>query len=376
MAKRYLTAAKVVVGGTLPWNIYNEEGRLLLKVGEEITSELQAHRLATQGLYFEDESSGSANIGQAEREAPSVVRTLNLVHKLLQQTLPTLQEEGDAETRVMAISQLVLDAIELNPDVAVASIFLNQDASPYVYRHGVDVAIVATLVGRAMLQTADDQMVMVSAALTENVGMLKYQDALNNKRGTLTEDELKVVRQHPVHSVNILKNAGVTNEKWLEYTLAHHETEDGSGYPEGKKSEELPLASKLIAFAGRYCARLTDKAYAKRRLPNMALREVLLSHGEQPPTMMAAQFIKIVGLHPPGATVRLKNGEIGVVLKKGSAPDGAVVQVTITSSGMPMNELLVRDTENPDYAIREEVYKEDAGAFLAMSRFWGESAAT
>lgn len=374
MAKRYLTASKAVVGATLPWNIFNEDGVLLLKAGEEITSELQAYRLATQGLYF-DEGVGVSDIGQAEREPPSVVRTLNLAHKLLQQALPALIEQGGAEEKIRPIAQLVFDALELSPDVAVATIFLNQDAAPYVYRHCVDTAILAALIGRAMGQSSEDVRITISAALTQNVGMLKYQDALNNKRAALSEQELTVVHQHPIHGVNILTQAGVTNEQWLSYVLSHHESEDGSGYPYGKKGEELPLAAKLIGFADRYCARLTDKKYAKQILPNAALRDILINYGKETAPILAAHFIKVIGQYPPGTTVRLKNGEIGVVLKKSAPPNGAVIRVTILKSGMPTHEVLVRDTENQEYTIKEEVQKEAAGGHLVMSRFWGAVAA-
>ncbi len=374
MAKRYLTAAKAVVGATLPWNIFNEEGVLLLKAGEEITSELQAHRLATQGLYF-DENIGTSDMGQSERELPSVVRTINLAHKLLQQALPALIEHGDAEAKIKPIAQLVLDALDMNPDVAVATIFLNQDIAPYVYRHCVDTAIMAALIGRAMNQSPDEMLVTISAALTQNIGMLKYQDALNNKRAALSEQELTVVHQHPVHGVNILAKAGVTNEQWLSFVLSHHESEDGSGYPHGKKGEELPLAAKLIGFADRYCARLTDKKYAKQILPNAALRDILINYGKETAPILAAHFIKVIGQYPPGTTVRLKNGETGVVLKKSAPPNGAVVRITISKSGMPVNEAVVRDSENPEFAIKEEVPREDAGASLLMSRFWGTVAA-
>ncbi len=374
MAKRYLTASKAVVGATLPWNIFNEDGVLLLKAGEEITSELQAHRLATQGLYF-DEGVGAADIGQAEREPPSVVRALNLAHKLLQQALPALIEQGDAEAKIQPIAQLIFDALELGPDVAVATIFLNQDAAPYVYRHCVDTAILAALIGRAMGQSSEDVHITISAALTQNIGMLKYQDALNNKRAALSEQELTVVHQHPIHGVNILTQAGVTNEQWLSYVLSHHESEDGSGYPHGKKGDELPLAAKLIGFADRYCARLTDKKYAKQTLPNAALRDILINYGKETAPILAAHFIKVIGQYPPGTTVRLKNGEIGVVLKKSAPPNGAVIRVTISKSGMPTHEVLVRDTENQEYAIKEEVHKEEAGGHLVMSRFWGAVAA-
>lgn len=370
MGKRYLTAAKAVVGASIPWNIFNEEGRLLLKANEPITSELQAYRLATQGLYFET-SISSHEQGKAEREPDSVLRIINLANKLLQKTLPNLERSGDAEAKVMAIAELVLEALALNSDVAVACILMNQEDTPYSYRHMVDTAVLAGLIGQVMQLGHEELLMIVSAALTMNIAMLEYQDKLNLKRGGLTEEGRTLIHKHPQKAVEILQSAGVSNEQWLSYVLNHHESEDGSGYSSGKKGNEIPLNAKLIALADRYSARLMSK-YRPAMLPSAAMRDILA--GKEFTSKLTAYLVKAIGLHPAGTAVRLKNGQIGIVTKKKATATGLMVDVTIAANGMPQEHGTVRDTDIKEFAVQEELACKEAGTH-PMIDLWGVVAA-
>jgi len=370
MGKRYLTAAKAVVGASIPWNIFNEEGRLLLKANEPITSELQAYRLATQGLYFET-SLNSHEQGTAEREPDSVLRIINLANKLLQKTLPNLERTGDGEAKVTAIAELVLEALKLNGDVAVACILMNQEDTPYSYRHMVDTAVLAGMLGQIMKLAHEDLLIIVSAAMTMNIAMLEYQDKLNLKRGGLTEEGRTLIHRHPQKAVEILQSAGVKNEKWLSYVLSHHESEDGSGYPAGLKGDEIPNHAKLISLADRYSARLMNK-YRPPMLPSVAMRDIL--SGKEFAPKLTAYLAKAIGLHPAGTAVRLKNGQIGIVVKKNTSPAGLMVHVTIAANGMPQEHGTVRDTDIKEFAVREELPREEAGTH-PMIDLWGVVAA-
>jgi HD-GYP domain-containing protein (c-di-GMP phosphodiesterase class II) len=370
MSKRYLTAARAVVGASIPWNIFNEEGRLLLKANEPITSELQAYRLATQGLYFET----GANVheqSEAEREPGSVVRTLNLVHRLMKKTLPNLERENDGGAQILAIAELILEALELNSDAAIACILMNQDVAPYSYRHMVDTAILAGQLGRTMRLPRDDLLTLIASGLTINVAMLEYQDKLNLKRSALTEEGRTFVQKHPIKAVELLKKAGVTDENWLSFVLNHHESEDGNGYPAGKKGDEIPLGSKLISLASRYSGRIVVN-HRPAMLPSDALRDILASN--EFPTQLSAYLVKVVGLYPPGDAVRLKNGQIGIVVKKNATPSGVTVRITIAVNGMPQHEVLLRDTDQKEFAVLEEVPHKEAGTH-PMVNLWGPVAA-
>ncbi|MFM9913302.1 MAG: HD-GYP domain-containing protein [Methylophilaceae bacterium] len=370
MSKRYLTAAKAVVGASIPWNVFNEEGRLLLKANEPITSELQAYRLATQGLYFETGFSFHEQ-GEAERELGSVLRTLNLAHRLMRKTLPNLERESDGGAQVLAIAELILEALELNADAALACILMNQEVAPYSYRHMVDTAMLTGQLGRMMNLPRDELLTLIAAGLTINVAMVEYQDKLNLKHAGLTEEGRAFVHKHPMKAVEILQKSGVTDENWLSFVLNHHENDDGSGYPAGKKGNEIPLGSKLIGLASRYSGRIVVN-HRPAMLPSDALRDILAS--KEFPTQLSAYLVKAVGLYPPGDAVRLKNGQIGIVVKKNATPTGVTVRITIAANGMPQHEVLLRDTDQKEFAIKEEVAREEAGTH-PMIDLWGPVAA-
>jgi HD-GYP domain-containing protein (c-di-GMP phosphodiesterase class II) len=139
---------------------------------------------------------------------------------------------------------------------------------------------------------------------------------------------------------------------------AHHEAEDGSGYPFGKAGGDIPRNAKIIALADRYCACVSARDYRKSLLPNVTLREIFLERGKGIDPILAAHFIKVLGIYPPGTYVRLNSGEIGVVSRKGSGADTPIK----------------RDTTGEMYAIREALSEEQANIRFNMSQVWGNEA--
>ena len=376
MAKRRISASDIIVGQPLPWNVFGGDGKLLLRAGETVASEASMQRMVAEGLYSDVVDTKELEEVIFVKGEPSVVRILNRANWFLRKALPGLAGLSDAQAKIREIAQLVYSAIELSPDVAIACIFLNQKpGGPYNYRHNTDTAIVAALVARAMGKSQEEIITCIAAALTANIGMLDYQEHLDNKKGPLSPAEKDHIRTHPVHSAELLRNVGVTDEAWLSYVLNHHENEDGSGYPNKKAGDDIPTLAKVISLADRYCARVTSKDYRKQSLASTALKSIFLSKSKEIDPRLAAYFIKTIGLYPPGTFVRLKSYEVGVVEKNGDAPDAPHVYVVLTAHGMPQGGRILRRTGDKQFAVVEEVDKEIAGANLAMQRFWGALAA-
>jgi HD-GYP domain-containing protein (c-di-GMP phosphodiesterase class II) len=281
----------------------------------------------------------------------------------------------DAESTYPMISQLIYGALELNSDIAIATIFLNQGAMHYAFHHPVNCAIISGLIARSMNQPIEDIMATMSAALTANVGMLELQIKVSNKTTPLSPEEREAVLRHPQESVELLKQAGVKNAAWLDYVLCHHENEDGSGYPLKKKGDQIPLNANLIGFADRYCARVTSRGEHRPALPADTVSDLLLERQKDFKPQLAPHFIKLIGIHPPGIAVLLKSGEIGIVLKQGTVAGSAVVRIAVNSAEMPVQKIIVRETQDPQFAIVKQVHADMAGANLHMSRFWGQVAA-
>src|SRR5947209_16126988 len=78
--------------------------------------------------------------------------------------------------------------------------------------------------------------------------------------GTLTVEEIKIVRQHPAVGVSIcapLKSL----RRILPGIRHHHERMDGSGYPDGLTGDEIPLMARILQIADIYDALVTDRPY-------------------------------------------------------------------------------------------------------------------
>eukprot|EP01032_Pedospumella_encystans_P029866 gene29866-33710_t len=109
-----------------------------------------------------------------------------------------------------------------------------------------------------------------------NVAMLGAHDRLQASGAPLGDADHHLVQSHPQAGVVLLRQAGIEHAGWLACVLAHHENEDGTGYPGGKTGPYVPESAKLVALADRYCARLAPRRYRKRMTPNAALRDLLL----------------------------------------------------------------------------------------------------
>ena len=109
--------------------------------------------------------------------------------------------------------------------------------------------------------------------------------------------------------------------------------------------------------------------------PSTALKGLFLDQGKKVRDGLASQFIKAIGVFPPGTPVRLENGEIAVVTERGETAAQPVVSSIIGPRGMPLAVPVKRDTMRPTYGVREVVDWNEVGALPPMLALWGKHGA-
>lgn len=308
----------------------------------------------------------------AEHAAPaaqdSVLRSLNLLARRLERVLLPLGSEGNADAELRAIAGGLIAAVRQSPDIALASIYLNQIAGPYSVRHCVEAAIVCALVAPPMEMDEAATICVVAAALTMNAGMMRLVDTFQLKDCALSDEERRVILRHPAESAELLRRAGIDDEDWIACVLAHHELDDGSGYPEGRSGQEIPESARLVGLADRYCALVSARNYRRSMLPPDALSKLSVECNH--PWLVAA-FEQEIGPYPPGTLVRLVNGETGVVsLRKGSE-----VHSLRDTLGVPFAPIEQRSTREPHFKIAAALHEDSAGLRFSMRQIWGDAAA-
>ncbi len=100
------------------------------------------------------------------------------------------------------------------------------------------------------------------ASTMHDVGKIAIPDNLLLKAGALTPDEWQVMKGHTLIGAKILGNSKSPYLKMgAEIALNHHERWDGSGYPNGKRGEAIPLAARIMNICDIYYALRSRRPY-------------------------------------------------------------------------------------------------------------------
>lgn len=97
-------------------------------------------------------------------------------------------------------------------------------------------------------------------ALLHDVGKLGVADRILLKDGPLNDEETAMMRRHPKLAVELLESMAFL-EPALDIPHYHHERWDGTGYPEGLRGEEIPLAARIFAVVDVWDALRSDRPY-------------------------------------------------------------------------------------------------------------------
>jgi HD-GYP domain-containing protein (c-di-GMP phosphodiesterase class II) len=101
------------------------------------------------------------------------------------------------------------------------------------------------------------------ASLLHDYGKIAIKDSILKKPGSLTPDEYREIRMHAAKTKEILEKVqfeGIYKEV-PEIAASHHEKWDGTGYPRGLKSEEIPLGARILAVADVFEAITSERHY-------------------------------------------------------------------------------------------------------------------
>ena len=145
------------------------------------------------------------------------------------------------------------------------------------------------------------------AGLLHDIGMIGVSDDILSKVEELSHDEFAEIKQHVHHSVKILDDIKQLKDV-VEIIRYHHEFFDGNGYPFGKKGEEIPIGSRIIAVADAFDSMTTPKAYRNQVSPEEAIKHIKLFAGTQFDPVVVETFEQVL----PQALVEIRELEKNV----------------------------------------------------------------
>lgn len=334
---------RIVLGQPLRFSVRDASRVAVLARGQAIADEAQLNELLQMGALV-DVAELTEAVQPGQRMTPS---------KALAR-LPADWERSTQEARVAlgapaaqmaaalnSTTDMLLSLIERSPNVALAQVVRQPDTvgGHYGVSHSIHAATACQAVASYLGWAAGDQRRAFQAALTMNVAMLDLQARLATQVSPLTVKQRETIQEHPTRSAEMLSQAGITDNDWLESVIQHHELADGSGYPKG--TTDISELAGMLRFADVYTACLSSRANRPAMSAQQAGRELHQMAGASP---LAAALIKAFGIFPPGSRVKLASGELGVVVRNGEKANHPLVAALTTGAGELHREPLMRDS--------------------------------
>ena len=371
-----------------PVNIWDPEGELLLRKGEQVATERALERLLQSSPMVHDADfraltySYTTQLDRMVRdnqplnriaglalpdhieEGPESEDELNPVQAWpdLHTILSTLLHQGPASShfvdRLAKVERKALRLLESSTDSSLfvlVQLLFDRRVS-YSATHALLSAVVCHLVGPAAGIPAAEQPSLFRAALSMNIGMSRLHDELARQNLPPTPEQRALIAAHPHQGARLLRTLGVGDAQWLRLVEDHHEQLDGSGYPQGKS--QLDLAQRLLSMADVFVARISPRAARRGMASGEVARDIFLNQNGQSDSLGAA-LIKTLGFYPPGSYVRLASTEVGVVVRRGRRANTPTVFAIIGRQGTPLGEPALRDTTDREYEIKSSLSADD-----------------
>jgi len=336
-------------GKPTPYGIFDAGGRLLLARGHQFESVDQLEKLiereATVDLREFDDPARKIASARRDQLPAYWEDSMGEVGRLLRAS-----PSSDFTDALDQASRPLMALIERDPDLAILQAVRTEavDGGPTAYasRHAVHTATAACLAATRLGWSVAQRRCVLRTALTMNISMADLQNRLVTQVSPVTTLQRAEIESHPERSAAMLEMAGVTDGDWLEAVRQHHEEDGGSGYP--RHLTQVGEVARLVHSADCFTAKLSPRL---KRQPMLADAAARLQYQAGRGDALTAALIKEFGLYPPGCTVRLKSGEVGMVMKRGDSANTPIVAVLTDRQGHLRIEPAKRDTAKPEFGI-------------------------
>lgn len=133
------------------------------------------------------------------------------------------------------------------------------------------------------------------AALLRDIGKANVPSAILNKTEPLTEQEWEILKEHAVLGAQMVAAVPFLAGS-AELIAHHHESWDGTGYPDGLAREQIPLGSRILAATSDYDAMVSERPYHPVPLStDQAVEEIQAGRGVKYDPVVVDAFMELVG---------------------------------------------------------------------------------
>ncbi|MCM8788152.1 MAG: HD domain-containing protein [Candidatus Omnitrophica bacterium] len=148
-------------------------------------------------------------------------------------------------------------------------------------------------IGKELHLTKEEIKSLEYASLLHDAGKMQLPSKILKKQKPLTDEEFKMIMEHPHKGVELIKDLEVLRPV-IPIILHHHEKYDGTGYPDGLKKEQIPLGARILSVLDAFDAMFFGRPYRKRRYLIEIEEELKNQMGKQFDPKVVVALLKII----------------------------------------------------------------------------------
>ncbi len=206
-----------------------------------------------------------------------------------------------------------------------------------LFTHAVNVCVLSMVVG-TLEGFTEEVSELGLGALLHDVGQVRLPRNLIRKSDRFTDQERRLLEQHPVLGGAILEQADNIAPTVRKIVLEHHERLNGTGYPLKAGEHAISGLSQIVAITDAYDAMITGRNGVLQK-PIDVLRELYLeANAGAFDRHLVEKVIRSLGVYPVGSLVELSTGERGIVLAANRKDTlKPTIRLVLTRDGLPLS---------------------------------------
>jgi putative nucleotidyltransferase with HDIG domain len=213
--------------------------------------------------------------------------------ELEQEDLDQARQLADQVAVAFSNARLIEELAQLNWGTLRALARAIDAKSHWTAGHSERSTKVALKIGRVMGLNREELDNLHRAGLLHDIGKLGIPLDVLDKDGKLTAEERQFMQKHPSMGVRILEPIGAYAEV-IPIVLQHHESFDGSGYPDGLSGKAISLGARIFALADRFEALTSDRPYRKALTLKRTIKYIEDRTGTEFDPKIVKAFLKVM----------------------------------------------------------------------------------
>lgn len=227
----------------------------------------------------------------------------------------------DVQVARSAIEKLFTD-LDKNPN-GFLNLMVLKNYDSYTYVHSINVGLLSMFLTRRLGFNQYYIKEIGLGGFLHDIGKIKVPSSIVNKNGVLTNEEFKIMKNHPVYGFKMIKDDNSLSNYVKKVVLFHHERWSGGGYPLGLKAEAIGNFAQIVSVCDVFDALTTERSYKKPYSINDALLYIMRNTITHFSPFVSQRYINemakshdIGSYYPIGSFVQLGSGEVGYITNK------------------------------------------------------------